>query len=333
MSKLLLLIGHFDSDCLQKLVNQPGTILLQESLYEPQTLDRVNEQLSSGGQAVVHASLRTPKQRSLFLQQAIEHKAATEVWFSNAHVNRHLQIPTYAEPIDRITVKQNVSIDEEAADFFRQQEAQLIEEPSSTMRQLQKDGRLLRWIPEYKRTIGLNQHTPHHSYQVFDHIVKAASFVGGTDLKMVWTLLLHDIGKGYPGIKQFIGMFVEPFGRFSKKDRVVIENGERIRDGLDSGDTYLVQGVQVPKEYIRTDLRGHFYDHENVGAQLALSILPRLGYSMEFALEVATLVQFHMSMPRDIDTISPALLKKWYARVGNYAAELMMVRMADNRGK
>ncbi|WP_404828854.1 hypothetical protein [Effusibacillus dendaii] len=66
---------------------------------------------------------------------------------------------------------------------------------------------------------------------------------------------------------------------------------------------------------------------------MALSILPRLGYSMEFALEVATLVQFHMSMPRDIDTISPALLKKWYARVGNYAAELMMVRMADNRGK
>jgi hypothetical protein len=34
-----------------------------------------------------------------------------------------------------------------------------------------------------------------------------------------------------------------------------------------------------------------------------------------------------------MDTITPASLKKWYAKVGPYAAELMMVRMADNRGK
>lgn len=94
-----------------------------------------------------------------------------------------------------------------------------------------------------------------------------------------------------------------------------------------------MKGIDVPKEYVKTDLVGHFYEHENVGAQLALQILPRLGYAVEFAHEVSTLIQFHMTMPRNMDTISAASLKRWYAKAGPYAADLMMVRMADDRGK
>ncbi|WP_018130789.1 ATP-binding protein [Effusibacillus pohliae] len=312
------------------------TIRISPSNLQPDPealLRHVDSRLAAGQSVTVDALLRSAKARAPFLKVARQHGAATKIVFSPSRIDRRLQIPTYAEAADQIEIRQDVQVDEAAAGFFRQHEQALVENPAGIFRQLEQDGRLLRWIPEYKGTIGLDQHSRYHTYSVFDHILHAVSFVAGTNLKMVWAVLLHDIGKGYPGIKQFLGVFVEPYASYAKKDRVVIENGERIRNGLDSGETYRVNGVDIPKKYIATDLMGHFYDHENVGAQLALRILPRIGYSPGFAHEVAALVQFHMSMPRELDTISAASLKKWYAKVGPYAAELMMVRLADDRGK
>lgn len=311
--------------------------LLLDGSGEERRLDKLLTEVGSrlaGGEPVrLQASLRSPKLRAPFLKLARKHRAESEIVLECRTIHRRLQIPTYAEDVDRIEIRQNVRADDEAAAFFQDNEEELVNRPHSLFRQMEREGLLLRFIPEYRGTIGLDQHSPYHTYNVFDHILQAASFVAGTNPKMVWTLLLHDIGKGYPGIKQFFGVFVKPYASFSEKERVVIENGGRIRDGLDSGDTYRVGGIDVPRECIKTDLVGHFYDHENVGAQLALKILPRLGYSPEFAHEVATLVQFHMTMPRNVDTISPSALQKWYARVGRYAAELMMVRLADDRGK
>lgn len=310
--------------------------------------------LAQGQNVVVQAYLRSPKIRAAFLQMARTLNADTEIVFVNASLekvlervatfgrlpeeqvrkmHRHLQIPTYAEDADRIEIRQDAEVNEEARDVFRKRERELIDNPRSFMQQLLEQNVLTQWIPEYQGTIGLDQHSPYHTYNVFDHILRASSFVAGTNAKIVWTLLLHDIGKGFPGIKQFLGTIVEPYGSYKKKDRVAIENGEQIRDGKDSGSFFLVDGKKIPKDCIKTDLVGHFYDHENVGAQLALFILTRLGYSLEFAHEVAALIQFHMTMPRNMDTIQPDILKKWYAKVGKYAPELMMVRMADDRAK
>lgn len=49
-------------------------------------------------------------------------------------------------------------------------------------------------IPELKDTIGFDQHSPHHMYDVFTH---TAMVVGGVsaDLPLRWAALLHDIGK------------------------------------------------------------------------------------------------------------------------------------------
>ncbi len=310
--------------------------------------------LAQGENVVVQAFLRSPKSRASFLQMARTRKADTEIVFVNANLervlervatfgrlpeaqvrkmHRHLQIPTYAEDVDRIEIRQEAEVNEQARDMLHKREREFIDSPGSFMQQLQEQNVLTQWIPEYMGTIGLDQHSPYHTYNVFDHILLASSFVAGTNAKIVWSLLLHDIGKGFPGIKQFLGTFVKPYGPYQKKDRVAIENGELIRDGKDSGSFYLVDGQKIPKDCIKTDLVGHFYDHENVGAQLALLILTRLGYSLEFAHEVAALIQFHMTMPRNLDTIQPDALKKWYAKVGKYAPELMMVRMADDRAK
>lgn len=323
--------------------------------HDPDELLRQTDQiLAKGGDGVVRAHLRSPRMRAPLLQMARTFGANAEIVFVNAgldrllerisrfgqlpeeqvrNMHRHLQIPTYAEDVDRIEILQETEVDERARDVFLKRERELIDNPSSFMRKLQHEGQLLQLIPEYKGAAGLDQHSPYHTYNVFEHILLASSYVAGTNAKMVWTLLLHDIGKGFPGIKQFLGTFVEPYGPYKKKDQAVIENGERIRDGKDSGAFYLVDGKEIPKKCIKTDLVGHFYDHENVGAQLALMILTRLGYPATFAHEVAALIQFHMTMPRNMNTIQPGALKKWYAKVGQYAPELMMVRMADDRAK
>jgi hypothetical protein len=146
-------------------------------------------------------------------------------------------------------------------------------------------------------------------------------------------MLLHDVGKAYPGIKQFTGTMLDNYGKWRKRERIIIENGADIREGRDSGEFYVVKGLKIPKDLVKTDLNGHFYEHENLGAQMAFRILTRFGYEHDFALEVATLVQFHMLMPREIVTADIAEIRRWYDLVKGYAPDLMLVRLADTRGK
>lgn len=60
---------------------------------------------------------------------------------------------------------------------------------------------LLRWcpiltqvIPELAPTVGFDQHTPHHAYDIYTHTAHVAAAVPGT-LSLRWAALLHDIGK------------------------------------------------------------------------------------------------------------------------------------------
>lgn len=305
--------------------------------------------MQEGANVVLDARHRAPKYRQPYLQLARRHGYETEAIFVNLPLEqvleqgaresvirkfeRHLQIPTPAEDFDRILVHTSEDVLPEARDFFHENEKRLLERPVELIRQLEQDGRLATWLPELHRAIPVDQHNPHHRYTVYEHILKATENVAGTSLKMVWTMLLHDTGKAYPGIKQFTGYLTEDFDRFKRREKVIIENGADIREGRDTGDTYVVQGVRIPKEYVNTTLNGHFYEHENLGAQMAFRVLARLGYPDEFALEVATLIQFHMTMPRDIENEKLSAIRKWFQKVGPCAADLMMVRLADTRGK
>ncbi|HEU4964278.1 MAG TPA: AAA family ATPase [Bacilli bacterium] len=317
--------------------------------------DQLMQALQAGQDVVLDARLRAPKYRRPYLELARRHGYDTEALFLNvpfevaveqsrnaAHpvseaairrYERYLQIPTYAEAFDRVSVRTSEAVVDEARAYFQEQRSRLLDDPVGLIRELEGDGRLASWLPELHRAIPIDQHNPHHRFTVYEHILKATTTVAGTSLKMVWTMLLHDVGKAYPGIKQFTGVVTQEYGPFRKKERVVIENGADIREGRDSGDVYVVRGERIPKEYVSTNLNGHFYDHENLGAQLAFRVLTRLGYEHDFALEVATLIQFHMTMPRDIEQEQLTTIRKWYRKVGRYAADLMMVRLADHRGK
>ncbi len=49
-------------------------------------------------------------------------------------------------------------------------------------------------IPELKATVGFDQHSPHHSYDVYTHTAHVVEAVSDT-LPLRWAALLHDIGK------------------------------------------------------------------------------------------------------------------------------------------
>jgi predicted kinase len=372
MTVLTIMLGlptPWKRQAAMELAEQHGCILLREvdarregmqtSHDERETLllEKVREVLAQGRALVLDASLRAPKHRRAFVAAAKEKGYRVEAIFCNlpleraiescrskdgsyeVHPNalqkieRHTQIPTYAEGFDRVEMRTDEQVMRDAADFFQQQEKRLVQDPPGLIRELERDGRLEAWLPELHRAIPIDQHNPHHRYTIYEHILMASRVVAGHSLKMAWTMLLHDIGKAYPGIKQFTGIMQESYGSWKKKDRVIIENGADIREGRDPGDFYVVNGERIPKEYVKTDLAGHFYEHENLGAQMSFRILRRFGYDHDFALEVATLIQFHMLMPRGIEEVELSSIYKWYEKVGPYAADLMLVRLADNRGK
>ncbi|PKM95006.1 MAG: polynucleotide adenylyltransferase [Firmicutes bacterium HGW-Firmicutes-1] len=51
-------------------------------------------------------------------------------------------------------------------------------------------------IPEFMKNVGVEQHNKHHIYTVDNHIYEAIKNVEASET-LRWTLLLHDIGKGY----------------------------------------------------------------------------------------------------------------------------------------
>ncbi|MBL0385743.1 hypothetical protein JJB07_03695 [Tumebacillus sp. ITR2] len=310
----------------------------------------VSDAVKTGGSVVIDAPHRLPKHRKLYLELARRHGYQTEAVYLNIPLEqaeadssedrrilqkyqRHLQVPTDVEDFDNLEVHTTEEVLAEAQAFFHEQEKQLLRDPVKLIHSLEADGRLQKWLPELANAIPVDQHNPHHRFTVYEHILKATAVVAGSSLKHVWTMLLHDIGKAYPGIKQFTGFFNQDYERFRKKDFVLIENGADIRDGRDSGEFYVVKGAKVPKEFISTDLNGHFYQHENIGAQMAFRVLTRFGYPPDFAREVMTLIQFHMTLPFEKDTCDLNELRKFYDKVGRYAPDLVLVRLADARGK
>ena len=49
-------------------------------------------------------------------------------------------------------------------------------------------------IPELKATVGFDQHSPHHKYDLYTHIAQVVDRVPG-NLPLRWAALLHDVGK------------------------------------------------------------------------------------------------------------------------------------------
>ena len=137
---------------------------------------------------------------------------------------------------------------------------------------------LVKIIPELKPTLGFDQHSPHHKYDLFTHI---AHVVGNAppDLTVRWAALLHDVGK------------IPTFARD--------ETG-----------------------------RGHFKNHAAVGADMADTVLRRLGAPEALREEVVTLIRLHMTR------LEPEQLPELAANLGWYTvSRLLSLQEADMGSK
>ncbi len=135
-------------------------------------------------------------------------------------------------------------------------------------------------IPEFKPSIGLDQCTPYHKYNVWEHTVRAVSFAPENDVKMRRTLLFHDIGK--PACLKFD------------------ETG-----------------------------RGHFKQHDRVGAEITEKVMKRLRYDTKSISYSTALIANHSKKLR-----SRADVKKMMYRIGDELfLALTEMKKCDNSAK
>jgi putative nucleotidyltransferase with HDIG domain len=94
----------------------------------------------------------------------------------------------------------------------------------------------------------------------------------------------------------------------------------------------LLHDVGKPKVKGGDGLDSTFYQHEYVGARMAVKILDRLRYSKDFVEQVAHLVRMHM-FNYETGVISPAGVRRFVVRVGpENIDDLLKVREADRIG-
>jgi poly(A) polymerase/tRNA nucleotidyltransferase (CCA-adding enzyme) len=94
----------------------------------------------------------------------------------------------------------------------------------------------------------------------------------------------------------------------------------------------LLHDVGKPKAKNGTGLNSTFYQHEYIGAKMAVKMLDRLRFSREFTEYVAHLVRWHMFY-YDVGAVSPAGVRRFIVRVGpENIDDLLKVREADRIG-
>jgi poly(A) polymerase/tRNA nucleotidyltransferase (CCA-adding enzyme) len=94
----------------------------------------------------------------------------------------------------------------------------------------------------------------------------------------------------------------------------------------------LLHDVGKPKVKGGDGANSTFYQHEYIGARMAVRMLDRLRFSREFVEQVAHLVRSHMFY-YDTDVISPAGVRRFVVRVGpENIDDLLKVREADRIG-
>ena len=135
-------------------------------------------------------------------------------------------------------------------------------------------------IPEFEPSIGLDQRSPYHRYNVWEHTVRALGAAPSADLGLRRALLYHDIGK--PACMK------------------LDETG-----------------------------RGHFKQHDRVGAEMTSEIMKRLHYDNKTIAYTTALIANHSKKLRNKTDV-----KKMMCKIGDELFfELMEMRKCDNSAK
>ena len=82
-------------------------------------------------------------------------------------------------------------------------------------------------IPEFQASIGFDQHSPYHKYDVWEHTVRAVDYAPSENLNLRRTLLFHDIAKPSCAFFDDSGR-----GHFKRHNKISAEMTEKIMKDL-----------------------------------------------------------------------------------------------------
>lgn len=250
------------------------------------------------------------------------HYSEEEMTKIKFHMRNHLQVPTVCDRFDDIILCQREEFQSANKDwlrFFMDNEQEILQSPRTFMTRFYQSGEMEKILPELALSYGYYQENTHHSLDVFGHMMKAAESVPVKKPEFVWALMLHDIGKIYPGVKTLIAYFPKPYLQFKKNIPFRLEYVE---------GKYYVHRKEVPREKFITDGKYHYHQHENLSAQMAYLMLARIGFPKEFIIHVASLIQHHMALPYG-QTPHPRLVRNLHP----IYEDLLIIREGDLQGK
>lgn len=232
-----------------------------------------------------------------------------------------LNVPSICDKYERIIYVQDgiIPVNQKWIEYISESTNEILTNPGMFFENLAKTGALREILPELADTYGFKQENTHHTLTVFGHMMASAEHASLKTPEIIWALLLHDIGKVYPGIKSLIVRLSEKYGDFRKGEPY---HGKKI-DGK-----YYINGVEIPNNIVLCDNEYHYYQHQNLSAQLSCHALKRVGFNYTFIEHVSSLIQHHMALP-----YSEKPSKKLEEYLSPLMDELKVIRNADIAGK
>ncbi|WP_041537645.1 hypothetical protein [Carboxydothermus hydrogenoformans] len=85
--------------------------------------------------------------------------------------------------------------------FFR--EKQFSQNPLESLLALHQKGLLFKALPELSHLVGLPQNPERHRLCAWGHTLRVLEELPEKDLELIMAALLHDVGKGLPGVRTY----------------------------------------------------------------------------------------------------------------------------------
>ncbi|GAV24570.1 hypothetical protein ciss_05030 [Carboxydothermus islandicus] len=133
--------------------------------------------------------------------------------------------------------------------FFR--EEQFSQNPVKGLLALHQQGLLFKALPELSHLVGLPQNPERHRLCAWGHTLRVLEELPEKDLELTLAALLHDVGKGLPGVRTYKNGYPNDFGhaeRGALMTRGILKRFNFSREFIDRTTWLIYHHMSVPYE-------------------------------------------------------------------------------------